>query len=118
MRLPADENVEQPVVNRLREAGHDVICVADVLPGASDEDVLSMADRDNRVLLTNDKDFGDTAFRQGRAAAGVILLRFRTEDGSARALHLAHSLPLLVGRVDGHFAVVNEDSIRLRPLRR
>jgi predicted nuclease of predicted toxin-antitoxin system len=117
VRFLADENVEQPLVAWLRESGHDVTCVADVAPGASDEQVLCLADGDRRALVTNDKDFGEIAHRQGRPAAGIVLLRFRTQDGSMKAQQLAHSLPLLVERLEGHFAVVNENSVRLRPLR-
>jgi predicted nuclease of predicted toxin-antitoxin system len=118
VRFLADENVEQPLVSWLRESGHDVICVGDMAPGATDDEVLDLADRDRRVLLTNDKDFGEIAHRRGRPAAGVVLLRLKTQDGSKKASHLARALPLLGERLEGRFAVVNEESVRLRPLRR
>jgi len=114
----ADENVEQPVLDWLRDTGHDVVSVAELLAAATDEEVLGLADGERRILLTNDKDFGALAYRQGRAAAGVILLRFRTQDGREKALHLARCMPRLAARVDGHFAAVNENRLRLRPLRR
>jgi predicted nuclease of predicted toxin-antitoxin system len=37
--------------------------------------VLKRADRDNRLLLTEDKDFGDLVFRQALPVPGIILLR-------------------------------------------
>ena len=40
MRFLADENIEHPVVEALRSAGHDVASVADIAPGAPDEEVL------------------------------------------------------------------------------
>lgn len=57
MRLLANENVEQPVVDALRAAGHDVTCVGEAAPGARDEQVLHLANVEGRLLLTNDKDF-------------------------------------------------------------
>lgn len=36
---------------------------------------MSRAEREGRVLVTKDKDFGELAFKGGQAHAGVILLR-------------------------------------------
>lgn len=118
MRLLADENVEQPVIEALRVAGHDVASIADIAPGASDDDVLRLANAESRVLLTNDKDFGEMAYRQGQAAAGILLLRYLTQDGADKAARLAHVMPLIEDRLVGRFAVVSEARVRTRPLRR
>jgi len=118
VRFLADENVEQPIVDALREAGHDVICVGEVAPGAADRDVLELANAQSRLLLTNDKDFGELSYREGLVSTGVVLLRFQTEDGSRKAALLLDALADAVDRFTGHFAVVAEDRARLRPLRR
>ncbi len=41
MNLVADEGVDRPIVNRLREEGHDVLYIAELEPGMDDEDVLA-----------------------------------------------------------------------------
>jgi predicted nuclease of predicted toxin-antitoxin system len=118
MRFLADENVEQSVVEALRKAGHDLASVADIAPGAPDEEVLRLANAESRVLLTNDKDFGEMAYRRGQAAAGILLLRYLTQDGADKAARLARILPAMEDRLVGRFAVVNENRVRMRPLRR
>jgi len=118
VRFLADENVEQPIVDALREAGHDVICVSEVVPGAPDRDVLGLANAQSRLLLTNDKDFGELSYREGLVSTGVVLLRFQTENGSRKAVLLLDALADTVDRLAGHFAVVVEGRVRLRPLRR
>lgn len=52
-----------------------------MMPGATDRGVISVALRDQRVLLTEDKDFG-RLFRASAPAIGVIILRyaFRSHD--------------------------------------
>ena len=65
MRLLADENVSRLVVELLRAAGYDVASVRETRPGASDKDVLDEADSSDRVLLTEDRDFGDWSFANG-----------------------------------------------------
>ena len=65
MRSLADESCDFVVVAALRSAGHEVNTVADVNPGAEDDVVLAMARDDARVLLTEDKDFGQLAYAGG-----------------------------------------------------
>ena len=43
-------------------------------PGIADETILQMANRENALLLTSDKDFGELVFRHNRVSAGVIPL--------------------------------------------
>ena len=86
MRWLIDECVDAALVVQLRESGHDVIYMTDVAPRATDAEVMSRANRENRLLLTEDKDFGDLVFRQAKTVPGVVLLRIE----SAR---LSHKVP-------------------------
>ena len=56
MNFLADEGVDFPVVQRLRSDGHEVLYVAEMAPGVSDETVLATANDRNALLLTADKD--------------------------------------------------------------
>ena len=48
----------------LRTIGQDVIYVAETAVGLSDADVLALALSEKRILLTEDKDFGDLMIRR------------------------------------------------------
>lgn len=63
MRILANENVPELIVERLRDARHDVSWVRADSPGATDQDVLQRAITEDRVILTFDKDFGELAFQ-------------------------------------------------------
>jgi predicted nuclease of predicted toxin-antitoxin system len=64
MRWLVDECVDAGLVELLRQSGHDVVYVADIAPRASDVEVMDVALREQRLLLTEDNDFGDLTFRQ------------------------------------------------------
>lgn len=116
MRILANENVPGPVVVGLRHRGHDVVWVKEEMVGATDHDVLARAERETRLVVTFDKDFGELAVRVGLpASSGVVLLRLR--GGSPEADN-ARAISALTSRDDwaGHFSVVTDDRIRLRPL--
>ena len=75
MNLVADESVDQPIVDRLRQDGHTVLSIADLDPGIADNAVLRLADQNSALLLTADKDFGELVFRMGNIHTGVVLTR-------------------------------------------
>ena len=62
MRFLANENVAGDAVFALREKGHDVVWIRTDTPGSNDEDILTRAVAEERILITFDKDFGELAF--------------------------------------------------------
>ena len=76
MRFIADESCDFAVVRALRDAGYDVAAVAELVPGTEDGAVIERAVGEQRVLLTEDKDFGQLVFASLRPAAGIVFIRF------------------------------------------
>ncbi|MBI4388706.1 MAG: DUF5615 family PIN-like protein [Nitrospinae bacterium] len=74
MRLFADENLPEPIIEYLRTLGHDVLSIrGEGLCGMSDDDVYLQACRENRVVVTMDKDF-TRVFRFPPADCGGIIV--------------------------------------------
>jgi predicted nuclease of predicted toxin-antitoxin system len=86
VRWLADECVAARLVLQLRRAAHDVSYVAEDSPGSLDESIIDLAMHEGRLLLTEDKDFGDLVFGLGRPVPGIILLRVSPERVSRRAI--------------------------------
>jgi predicted nuclease of predicted toxin-antitoxin system len=81
-----------------------------------DDVILARAQAEQRIVVTHDKDFGELSFRsQLPATCGVILLRLTGSDPDADNRRF---LGALESRGDwaGHFSVVTDDRIRMRPL--
>jgi predicted nuclease of predicted toxin-antitoxin system len=116
MRILANENFPGDAVQALQARGHDVAWVRADAPGSSDPQVLARAQAEGRVLVTFDKDFGELAFRSGLpASSGIVLFRISMPSSS----HVARvAVAALESPVDwaGHFAVVEDDRIRMTPL--
>ena len=117
MRFLADENFPRAAIVALAAGGHDIVWIRNVARGASDVDVLALAARERRILLTFDKDFGLLAGRSELPEeCGVVLLRIPVPKSSDVARLLAEQI---AGRNDwaGHFSVIEPGRTRMRRLR-
>jgi predicted nuclease of predicted toxin-antitoxin system len=79
MRFLVDESSGPAVAEYLRQKGHEVFSVYENARGIADEDILQKAFTENWILITNEKDFGEKAYREKRPHKGIVLLRLEDE---------------------------------------
>ena len=116
MRILANENFPGEAVEVLRSGGHDVAWVRTDAPGSKDRVILERGESEKRLILTFDKDFGELAYRlRMPASSGIILFRISTSSPTIVAQKIK---AVLESRTDwmGHFAVIEDTQIRMRPL--
>jgi predicted nuclease of predicted toxin-antitoxin system len=116
VRWLADECVAAPLVEFLHGLAHDVYYVAESDSGLSDMEVIELASREKRILLTEDKDFGDLVFRRERAVPGVVLMRIDPENLARKEMRLAAVIERYGEGLLGHYVVVEEGRFRARRL--
>ena len=114
MRFLVDESAGASVADHLRAQGHDAVSVAESMPQAEDSAILSTAFSQGRIVVTNDKDFGDLVFRSGQAHAGVLLLRLHDESATNRVRVVEAVLQQASQHLPGNFVVATERHIRIR----
>ena len=103
MNFLADESCAGPVIRALREAGHDVVAIAEVAKGATDEQVLERALNEKRVRITEDRDFGQLVYARGRSSAGAILVRFDSRARRAKPATVVEAVTKLGSRLRDAF---------------
>lgn len=113
MRFLADENCDFTVVRALRAAGHDVLCVSEITPRAEDSEVIKLADDEKRILLTEDKDFGQLVYSHGQKTLGVIFLRFPTSARIQISRAVVNLLKQQGEKLAGCFITVQPGRIRI-----
>lgn len=74
MRFLVDECTGPTVAEWLRNQKHEVFSVFEEARGMDDDDIILKALEENWILITNDKDFGEKVYRDGRLHRGIILL--------------------------------------------
>ena len=116
MNILADENIEKAMIDWLRQTGHNVAWAAELSPAGTDPFVLDAALHSSSILLTRDLDFGELVYREGRAAAGIILVRIRAANQRERLPVFQRFWPQIVLQAPGHFVVVSNHQVRVRAL--
>ena len=115
-RLLANENFPIPSVAVLREAGYDVLAAAENHQSRTDSEILSIAVAESRWIVTFDRDYGNLIFARNLPAPPALLfLRLRSyrPEGPGQVVL---DLLLNVSSLNGQFVVIQEDSMRKRPL--
>ena len=115
MRFLPDQSTDARLLTHLRNLGHDATRIgADYPAGISDLQVLALAHAEGRILITDDRDFGELVVRSKQPHAGVIFLRLGAyAELSTKMDRLDYVLTHYATQLD-QFLVVTLQKVRVR----
>ncbi len=114
MQFLVDESAGSAIAAHLLGLGHDVLEVVQFMPQADDAVILARAVQESRIVVTNDKDFGELVFRSGQAHGGIVLLRLHDESSANRVRVMQAVLDQCGDTLPNQFVVATETQIRVR----
>ena len=115
MRFLLDQSTDARLGTYLRSLNHDATRIGAEYPsGLPDRTVLALAKREGRILITDDRDFGELVFRSKHSHAGVIYLRLNSyAELSLKIARLDYVLTHYPTQLD-QFLVVTLHRVRVR----
>jgi predicted nuclease of predicted toxin-antitoxin system len=116
VRFLVDECCPRAVAEVLRSAGHDVVYVAESDASASDADIARRAAAEERVVVTQDYDFGEMAVRERTFGAGVLLIACQMLPVEQRAARVAEVVEAAGSDLLNSLTIVEKRRIRRRQL--
>lgn len=116
IKFLADEGFSFPITSLLREMGYDVTWIGDIASGADDTEIFEISREDGRIILTEDKDFGEWAIRFGYKTSGIILLRIDADQKELREKRVLELFRNFSDRLRGHLTVIGNERFRFRKL--
>lgn len=69
-----------------------------------------------RIVLTNDKDFGGIVFLQKKISHGIILMRIKGQDVVMKIALLQKLLEKYHEKIIKHFVIVTKEKFRFIPM--
>ena len=118
MRLLVDENISGSLVQLLRAQGHDVVWVRDTLRGTPDDQLLVLATADDRIVITEDRDYGYLTIGLHQPAIGIIIAEINALPGPAIEVskHVVAAVSSLGNDAKGWVTVIEPGRVRQRKL--
>ena len=117
MRFLLDQSTDARLLGYLRGQGHDALRVGtDVPAGLPDTEVMARAAAADRILITDDRDFGELVVRRRQPHAGVIYLRLGPDaDLPVKTERLGYVLARYADQLDQFLVVTRRDVRFARP---
>lgn len=113
LKFIVDECIGSLIAKWLTSIGYDVISIATEMRSSTDLTILNKAFSENRIIITNDKDFGDLVFHQKIQHAGIILMRLQNGSSENKVKVLENLLLNYSNHLAYNFIVVSEANIRI-----
>lgn len=117
-RLLADMNISPKTVQALRQRGWNILRVSDLLPAkAADQEILALARRESRVVVTQDLDFSALLALGGHDRPSLVTLRLSISDPESVTRRLLDVLNRVEQELhEGRAVTIGDNSIRVRKL--
>ena len=116
LKFLADVNIEKDLVEFLKKQGFDVLWIPDYDCKLKDDELLELANKEKRILITNDTDFGELIFLQNKISTGIVLIRVKGQYIHKKLRSLKKLLNLYSDKIKNHFVVISDKRIRIRPM--
>lgn len=110
MKFLVDENIGKSIIEYLRACDHEVTWVKELKPGMSDRDIIKLALKEKRIIVTYDQDFGELVFFERQRHYGIILIRVSIDNVMHHLGALKRFLSLHTPtEIIGHFHKVGDE---------
>ena len=114
IKFVLDVGVGNKVWQYLTTHGFDAILITAINPSMSDTDILLIAEDEERMVITMDKDFGELVYHSIKAHKGVLLLRLEDATGEEKADVMQFILDNFKDEIEGKFCVFRNGRLRIR----
>lgn len=104
-----------PSIVFLRQHGYNIVSILEEYAGISDHDVINKAKKENLVILTFDKDYGEIIFKHGHTnPPAVVTFRFKGEHPQTAGELLKYFIENNDLKVENAFTVIVQEGLRQR----
>ena len=112
--LVADESVDSGIIGRLRQLGITIISISEISSGIKDSEVLKIAAENQCLMITEDKDFGELAYRLKLVHRGILLIRLSDIARKERIALVVETIEKHFEMLQNNFSVLSKSGLRIK----
>lgn len=116
MKFIANENIPFEVVQKLKNEGYEVLRVDEIKKGMRDDEIIQLSIKEEGILMTFDKDFGELVFKKKKQVYGIILLKFTPQNVDYIFGIIKKFLDQKI-KIKGHFIVIEKEKVRIKKIK-
>ncbi len=113
-KVIVDVGVGKLIEEWLLEQGFDVIVISNINPEMPDVDIVNLANTEDAVIITMDKDFGELVFKIHLNHRGILLLRLEDAVGEEKLAAIQNIFPRYSSQIKNNFCVYQNGTLRIR----
>ncbi len=120
MKLFANENLFEPIIDYLKSFGHEVLSIRDSgLSGISDDEVYQRACKEKQIIVTMDKDFSRIFRFPPEKCGGIVVVKIykRTVDETLSVFKKYYK-SIKEKDILGNLVIITPEGIRIRRSKR
>ncbi len=112
----ADENIDYPLIEAILGVGIEVYSIFELNRGMMDEAIIEFSRVPPRIILTEDKDFGEWVYAHNLKEISVLFLRYDFKDTELMKQALLKILADRIDELHGHFTTLSIHKVRIRKI--
>ncbi|HMP22008.1 MAG TPA: DUF5615 family PIN-like protein [Ferruginibacter sp.] len=109
-----DMGVGKTIENWLKHAAYSVFSISQINPEMQDDEIISLANKQNAIIITMDKDFGELVFKKNMPHKGILLLRLDDAVAEEKLAVIQSLFPGLPELIKDKFAVFQNGVLRIK----
>ncbi|MDI6736808.1 MAG: DUF5615 family PIN-like protein [bacterium] len=116
MKMFADENLFEPIIEFLMSLGHDVLSIRDAgLSGISDDEIYQLACKEKRIIISMDKDFSRIFRFPPDKCGGIIVIKIykRTLDETLKLFKKFYGF-IKEEDVSENLVIITPENVKIR----
>lgn len=114
LKLLFDVGVSRKAELYFRNIGFDVLSIREINPAMNDIDIINLAIREERLVITMDKDFGELVYNSKNMHSGILLLRMEDAGWEQKIGVLSEIFLKYSEEVKESFSVYQNNKLRIR----
>jgi predicted nuclease of predicted toxin-antitoxin system len=116
MKIFANENLFEPIIDYLKSTGVDVLSIRDSgLSGISDDEVYEKACRESMVIITMDKDFTRLFRFPPEKCGGIIVVKiYKRPIDETLVIFRKYYQSLKEEDIKGNLVIITPEGVRIR----
>ena len=114
LKFVIDVGVGRSIEEWLASQNFKVLAIASINPEMKDFEIIQLANHEDGIIVTMDKDFGELVFKNNKTHKGILLLRLDDAVSEEKLAAIQNIIPEYLGKLKNNFSVYQNGKLRTR----